>query len=190
MLPGYQATVPGLDTVRGRSAAAALLEALEQSVHRTLALSRLARVVELHDEIRGAERLIAKALDETGTGLRDHSGIGPVIAARLIAEVRDVRRFATADAFARVNGTAPIPAASGQRIHYRLNRGGNRRINHALHMMALVQVRIDPRAKAYVAKHRAAGKSYRDAIRALKRRLSDVVWRQLRADLAMTPPGP
>jgi transposase len=191
LLPGYQIKVPGLDTVRGRSAAGVLLEALEESVHRTLALSRLARVVELHDEIRGAERLIAKTLDETGTGLRDHSGIGPVIAARLIAEVRDVRRFATADAFARVNGTAPIPAASGQRVHYRLNRGGNRRINHALHMMALVQVRIDPRAKAYVAKHRAAGKSYRDAIRALKRRLSDVVWRQLRADLdaAHTSPG-
>ena len=148
-----------------------------------LALARLARVVELDDALRGAQRLIAKTLDESGTGLRAHRGIGVLIAARLIAEVRDVRRFPTPDAFARVNGTAPIPASSGQTHHHRLNRGGNRRLNHALHMMALVQVRTDPRAKAYVTKHRAAGKSYREAVRALKRRLSDVVWRQLRDDL-------
>jgi transposase len=157
--------------------------ALDESIHRTLALGRLARVVELDGELRAAQRLIAKTLDVSGTGLREHRGIGVLIAARLIAEVRDIRRFPTADAFARVNGTAPIPASSGQTHHHRLNRGGNRRLNHALHMMALVHVRTDPRAKAYIAKHRAAGKSYREAVRALKRRLSDVVWRQLRDDL-------
>jgi transposase len=184
LLPGYQARVPGLDTQRGRRAAAAGFESLEESIHRTLALGRLERVVELDTQLRQAQRMIATTLDESGTGLRAHSGIGVLIAARLIAEVRDVRRFPTADAFARVNGTAPIPASSGQTRHHRLNRGGNRRLNHALHLMALVQVRSDPRARAYVAKHRAAGKSYREAVRALKRRLSDVVWRQLRADLA------
>jgi transposase len=170
LCPGYQVRVAGLDTVRGRRTAAALLEALDDSIHRTLALSRLARIVELTDEIRSLERLIASTLDESGTTLRELSGIGVLIAARLLAEVRDVRRFATADAFARVNGTAPIPAASGQRVHYRLNRGGNRRLNHAIHMMALVQLRSEPRARAYIDKHRAAGKSYRDAMRALKRR--------------------
>ncbi|HEV7567202.1 MAG TPA: IS110 family transposase [Microbacteriaceae bacterium] len=185
LLPGYQAAVPGLDTQRGRSAARELVEGLDESIHRTLAIARLARVVELDRELRAAQRLIATTLDESGTGLRDLRGIGVLIAARLIAEVRDVRRFPTADAFARVNGTAPIPASSGQTHHHRLNRGGNRRLNHALHMMALVQARTDPRAKAYIAKHRAAGKSYRDSIRALKRRLSDVVWRQLQADLAL-----
>jgi transposase len=185
LLPGYQARVLSLDTQRGRGAAFELLDGLDESIHRTLALARLARVVQLDAELRQAQRMIATTLDESGTGLRGLSGIGVLIAARLIAEVRDVRRFPTPDAFARVNGTAPIPASSGQTHHHRLNRGGNRRLNHALHMMALVQVRTDPRAKAYVARHRAAGKSYRDAVRALKRRLSDVVWRQLRADVAL-----
>jgi transposase len=188
LAPGYQIKVPNLDTQRGRRAAGELLEALPGSVHRTLALGRLERVGELDRQLREAHRLLAELLDRSGTKLRAHAGIGVLTAARVIAEVRDVRRFPTPDAFARVNGTAPIPASTAQRPHYRLNRGGNRRLNHALHMMALVQVRCDPRARAYIDKHRAAGKSYRDAVRSLKRRLSDVVWRQLRADLAAGAP--
>jgi transposase len=66
-----------------------------------------------------------------------------------------VRRLESPDAFARLNGTAPIPASSGQRDHHRLNRGGNRRLNQAIHTMALVQSRCDPRAQAYLARHRA-----------------------------------
>jgi transposase len=184
LLPGYQVKVPNLDTQHGKRAAALLLDALAESVHRSLAQIRLARVDELDRQLRATQRLIKTQLDASGSGLREHAGIGVLIAARLIAEVRDIRRFPTPDAFARVNGTAPIPASTAQKPHYRLNRGGNRRLNHALHIMALVQVRCDPRAKAYVDKHRAAGKSYRDAVRCLKRRLSDVVWRQMRADLA------
>jgi transposase len=184
LLPGYQVTVPNLDTQRGQRAASVLLEAMEEGVHRSLAQGRLARVGELDRLLRETQRLIKTKLDESGSGLRDHAGIGVLNAARFIAEVRDIRRFPTPDAFARVNGTAPIPASTAQKPHYRLNRGGNRRLNHALHMMALSQVRCDPRARAYVDKHRAAGKSYRDAVRCLKRRLSDVVWRQMRADLA------
>ena len=68
-----------------------------------------------------------------------------------------------------MNGTAPIPASSGHTARHRLNKGGNRRLSHAIHMIALTQARMDPRARAYVARRRAAGKTYRDAIRALKR---------------------
>jgi hypothetical protein len=90
-----------------------------------------------------------------------------------------------------MNGTAPTPASSGQTQRHRLNRGGNRRLNHALHMMALTQARMDPRARAYVERRRSEGRSKRDAVRALKRRLSDVVYQQLRADAkALEVPAP
>jgi hypothetical protein len=88
-----------------------------------------------------------------------------------------------------MNGTAPIPASSGQTARHRLNRGGNRRLNHALHMMALTQARMDPRARAYVERRCAEGKTRRDAVRALKRHLSDVVYRQLRADAGLLAPA-
>jgi transposase len=84
-----------------------------------------------------------------------------------------------------MNGTAPIPASSGQTQRHRLNRGGNRRLNHAIHMMALTQARMDPRARAYIERRRAEGRTQRDAVRALKRHLSDVVYRQLRRDAGL-----
>jgi transposase len=187
LVPGYQTRARTLESKRGLVAVELLLEGQPASVHCALAIGRLARVRELDRELAQARRWIVAAVERSGTGLVRLRGIGPLTAARILAEVRDVRRFATADAFARVNGTAPIPASSGQRDHHRLNRGGNRRLNYALHVMAFVQVRCDPRAQAYMAKQRAAGKTYRDALRCLKRRLSDVVWRQLVADL--TPPA-
>jgi hypothetical protein len=84
-----------------------------------------------------------------------------------------------------MNGTAPIPASSGQTNHHRLNTGGNRRLNHAIHMMALTQARMDPRARAYIERRRGEGRTQRDAVRALKRHLSDVVYQQLRRDAAL-----
>ena len=86
-----------------------------------------------------------------------------------------------------MNGTAPIPASSGQTNRHRLNTGGNRRLNHAIHMIALTQARMDPRARAYVERRRAEGSTRRDAVRALKRHLSDVVYQQLRHDAELRP---
>jgi transposase len=120
-----------------------------------------------------------------GSGLPRLVGISHLGAGRIIGEVGDVARIATKARFARMNGTAPIPASSGQTQRHRLDKGGNRRLNHALHMMALTQARMDPRARAYVERRRAEGKSYRDAVRALKRHLSDVVYQQLRADAGL-----
>jgi len=107
----------------------------------------------------------------------------------LVGEVGDVARIATKDRFARMNGTAPIPASSGQTQRHRLNKGGNRRLNHTLHMMALTQARHDPRARAYLERRRAEGRTRRDALRALKRRLSDVVYQQLRQDAGLARPA-
>ena len=93
-------------------------------------------------------------------------------------------RFPTAAAFAANNGTAPIPASSGRTDRHRLNRGGNRRLNRALYVIALTQSRHEPRAVAYLDKKRAEGKTRREALRCLKRQLSDTVYRRLVADAA------
>jgi transposase len=121
-------------------------------------------------------------LQAIDTGLLALPGVGIITAALIIGEVRDVGRFPDRDRFARANGTAPIPASSGTTHHHRLNRGGNRRLNWALHLMALTQARCDPRARAYIARRKAEGRTGRDVVRALKRHLSDVVYRQLVAD--------
>ena len=113
-------------------------------------------------------------------------GVGPVVAARVRGEVGDVRRFVSAPAFAMACGVAPIPASSGQTTRHRLNRGGNRRLNASLHTVALVQARVDARAKAYLARKRAEGKSWREALRCLKRHLADVIYRALLIDAAET----
>jgi transposase len=106
-------------------------------------------------------------------------GVGPLTAAALVAGTGDATRFRSSDAFAMLAGVAPIPASSGQTQRMRLNRGGNRQLNRALHVVALVQSRCHPPAKAYVARKLAEGKSRRDAIRCLKRQLARIVFRLL-----------
>jgi transposase len=101
---------------------------------------------------------IADLVAASGTGLTGLFGVGPVIAGRILAEVGDVGRFATKDAFASYNGTAPIDASSGDQVRHRLSRAGNRRINHALHMMAVTQIRYPdtPGRRYYEGKRRKA----------------------------------
>jgi transposase len=117
------------------------------------------------------------------TSVRDGSarnwGAGPLVTAKLVGEIGDIRRFRSADAFAMLAGVAPIPASSGQTSRMRLNRGGNRQINRALHGIVLAQVRTYPPAQAFVARKRAEGKSWREALRALKRHLARIVFRLL-----------
>jgi transposase len=98
----------------------------------------------------------------------------------LIAESGDVRRFRGDAAFARYGGSAPIPSGSGATAgRHRLHRGGNRQVNACLHRIAVTQARVDPRARSFLARKVAAGKTKREARRALKRHLSDVVYRRL-----------
>jgi transposase len=182
--PGYERRLPRLDSLPRLELAERLL-AKEPGVQAQLALRRIESLHRLDAEIRQLEREIAQSVQASGSGLPRLVGISHLSAGRIIGEVGDVARIASKARFARMNGTAPIPASSGQLQRHRLDKGGNRRLNHALHMMALTQARMDPRARAYVERRRAEGKSYREAVRALKRHLSDVVYQQLRADAGL-----
>ena len=104
------------------------------------------------------------------------------MAAIIIGRVGDVRRFPTAGHFARHNGTAPIEASSGPKTRHRLNPRGDRQLNHAIHMAAVTQVRNDTSGRAYYLRKQAEGKSRKEALRALKRRVSDAVYQRLVAD--------
>ena len=158
-------------------------------VRHQLATELLAEIVVLDAKMKASDKTLRKAVAATGTGLLDLYGIGPASAARILGDVADVARFATRDRFASWNGTAPLDASSGEQQRHRLSRAGNRRINRALHIMAIVQIRHDTEGRAYFRRRVAAGKTKIEALRALKRRLSDVVYRQLVADMTKASPG-
>jgi len=169
------------------SQAAAILARIRPSVPVSVERKALAR--DLLGEIRRVDRdlagLVARiktAATASGTTVTDVFGVGPVVAAYLIGHSGDIRRFPTAGHYARYNGTAPIQASSGPTTRHRLNPRGNRQLNHALHMAAVTQVRNDTPGRAYYLRKQAAGHSRKEAIRALKRRISDAVYRQLVAD--------
>jgi len=134
-------------------------------------------------QMRETRKKLDTAVKASGTSLTGLFGVGPVIAATVIGEVRDVSRFKNRDRFAACNGTAPIEVASGKRKVNRLSRRGNRRVNHAIHMAAVTQVRQKhSEGRAYYDKKLAEGKTHREALRSLKRQVSDAVFTRLRAD--------
>ena len=153
------------------------------AVRMHIARDHLADIRALDARIKYIGGQIAALVTASGTGLTGLFGVGPVIAGRILAEVGDVARFATKDAFASYNGTAPIDASSGEQVRHRLSRAGNRRINHALHMMAVTQIRYPGTpGRLYYERKRTEGKTPKEALRCLKRRLSDLVYYQLIAD--------
>src|SRR5262245_6713255 len=184
--PGYERQISSLATPPKLDTAWRLLEH-DDSVQAELARRKIERIREIERERREVERKIRRRVHELGTSLVELVGVGELVAARIIGEVGDIGRIPSSRHFASLNGTAPVPASSGQRQRHRLNRAGNRRMNKAIHMMALTQARMDPRARAYVARRQAEGRTHREATRALKRHLSDVIYRQLRADAALVP---
>jgi transposase len=128
------------------------------------------------------ERL-AVAVEASGTGLTDIYGVGPVVAGLLIGYTGDVTRFRTRHHYAAYNGTAPIEASSGGRRRHRLNPRGNRMLNHAIHLIAITQLRHPlTKGRVFYERKLEEGKTKKEAIRSLKRRLSDVVYRQLLED--------
>jgi transposase len=144
---------------------------------------RLIRLAQLTREIGELKALIAAAVAEVDTGLTDLYGLGPIGAATVLGEVADIRRYRSRHAFAAANGTAPLPASSGRTTRHRLNRTGNRTLNRVLYTMAITQIRADTEGRAYYLRKRAEGKTSREAVRCLKRRLSDVVYKTLQEDL-------
>jgi transposase len=181
LVPGYSAAAANLVAEKHRRSAAKLLRQL-RGMHAELARDRLARLDRVSLEVRTFERRIEGLVADHP--LRSLPGAGALVTAKLIGEAGDVRRFRSADAFAMLAGVAPIPASSGQVSRMRLNRGGNRQLNRALYSIAFAQIRTYPPAKAFVARKRAEGKSWREAIRALKRHLARIVFRLLSQPLS------
>src|SRR6185437_9590492 len=130
-------------------------------------------------------------LAATGTTLTRLHGIGPSGAARLLVEVGDITRFPSKAHFASWTGTAPIDASSGDQVRHRLSRGGNRQINRVLHIMARVQIRNPSAGRDYYDRKKTDGKAPMEAMRCVKRRLSDIVYQRMLNDtLTRTGTGP
>ena len=133
--------------------------------------------------IRETRKKLDAAVQASGTSLTGLFGVGPVIAAAVIGDIRDVSRFGSRDHFAAYNGTAPIEVSSGQRKVYRLSRRGNRKLNHAIHMTAITQVgHRHSEGRAYYDKKLAEGKTPKEALRSLKRQVSNAMFARLQAD--------
>jgi transposase len=134
-------------------------------------------------QMRDTKRRVAAAVSASGTTTTDIFGVGPIVAATVIGYVGDVSRIPSRDRFAAYNGTAPIEVSSGNRKIHRLSRRGNRRLNHAIHMAAVTQVRHRHSiGRAYYDRKITEGKSPKEALRALKRRVSDAIFARLQAD--------
>jgi transposase len=178
----------GIDKEVVVNQARSLLESIEPD--EVAAVERHRQAVELIAELehldvvlRDSRARITTAVTASATTLTEIFGVGPIVAGMLIGYTGDPTRFETASRFAAYTGTAPIEFSSGGRVTHRLSRRGNRRLNHALHIAAITQIR-HPHSpgRRYYDRKLAEGKTPREAIRALKRRLSDVVWRHLVAD--------
>jgi transposase len=129
--------------------------------------------------IKELEREIAALVKAQAPELLELEGCGALTAAKLIAETAGAERLASDAKFARLAGVAPIPASSGNRVRHRLDRGGNRQLNCALHRIAVSQGQAHPPARDFLAKKQAEGKSRMEALRCLKRHLARRVWRLL-----------
>ena len=176
--PGYAGVCRRLTAERSLAAAEQLLADLPV-IRAQVARRRISRLRELDGEIRQLAGQLTRLVGASRTRLTDLVGVGPILAARILGETGDISRFPDSDHFAAANGTAPIPVASGRTDRHRLNRGGNRRLNRAVHYVALTQATKEPRAVAYLARKQAEGKTKREALRCLKRRLSTVIYKNL-----------
>jgi transposase len=167
-----------LATVRPRDAAG--------KARRRVAAELISDLERVYRRSKDADKELKELVASTGTTLMDLHGIGPSGAARLLVEVGDITRFPNRAHFASWNGTAPIDASSGDQVRHRLSRAGNRQINRVLHIMATVQLRNPTEGRAYFDRKKASGKTSMEAMRSLKRRLSDIVYRRMLDD-ALTP---
>lgn len=181
MSPGYETKVVNVSAKKHLDVLEARL-APDSSTRAGLVRRHIADVKRLSDDIYRVTKEIEAKLEELGTSLTSLTGVGPAIAARILGDVGDVRRIRSRAAFAQMTGTAPLPASSGTTTRHRLNRGGNRKLNHALHLIAINRCRLDPETKAYVATRLAEGKTKKEVLRCLKRHLANVLFRQLMAD--------
>ena len=156
------------------------------SQRKAMARQHLADIRRLDRELKANKTLIRQAVTAANTTVTDIYGVGPIVAALLIGYSGNIARFASADRYAAYNGTAPVEYSSGGKKRHRLSRRGNRVLNHAIHMAAVTQIRYPTPGRVYYDRKLAEGKTKKEALRALKRRLSNVVYRHLVADQQQT----
>ncbi len=187
---GYHTRTAALTSRAGLDAASRLLRG-DTSARAEIARSRIRNIRRLDREVDALTKRLVAALNDTRTSLTSIYGVGPLVAAEILAETGDPARFTTKARFAMANGTAPIEASSGRVVRHRLNRGGNRQLNKAIHIAAIAQIsKPDTEGRTYYQRCLDRGKSKREAIRALKRRISDRVWTCLQNDIQTTNPAP
>ena len=174
-----------LRTVRPRAVGARTL--------RRLATELIAEIRHLDRRIATTSTQISDAVTASETTLTQLRGIGDLTAGKILSRVADITRFRSPAAFAAYNGTAPIEVSSSDVKRHRLSRAGDRQLNYCLHTMAITQLQRNCPGRAYYLRKRASGKGHKEALRCLKRRLSDVVYRQLlrdaQAQRAASPEG-
>jgi transposase len=158
---------------------------------RRVAAELIADLEKIYQRSKAADKELTALLAASGTTLTDLHGIGPSGAARLLVEVGDIARFPSKAHFASWNGTAPLDASSGDQIRHRLSRKGNRQINRVIHIMAVNQLRTQTIGRTYYDRRVGEAKTSMEAVRALKRHLSDAIYHQmvLDAQRAGTSPG-
>jgi transposase len=177
--PELQIPARALIGARWQERLAGRLARAEQHARVRIARDELRRIRELTRAIDALEHELAALVAELAPQLLAEPGCGPLTAAKLIGEIAGIARFSSDAKLARLAGTAPIPASSGRTTRHRLDRGGNRQLNCALHRLAVNKGRYDPKTAAYLARKQAEGKSRREALRCLKRHLARRVWRLL-----------
>ena len=178
--------LPGgaLFSARWSTRIARRLARAEQTMRVRIARDELRRLRELTASIRALEAEIAQLVAQVAPQLLSEPGFGPLTAAKLVGEIAGAGRFATDAKLARAGGLAPIPVSSGKTKRHRLDRGGNRQINAAIHRIAVTRARCHPETRDYIARKLSEGKTHRDAVRSLKRHLARRIWRLLQ------PPAP
>jgi transposase len=149
---------------------------------RALASDLITEIRRLDRRITATATEITTAVQDSGSTLTQLHGIGNLLAGKILARVGDINRFRSAAAFASYTGTAPIEVSSGDVVRHRLSRAGDRQLNSCLHIMAITQIAHNTPGRTYYQRKRAAGKSHKEALRCLKRQLSDTVYRRLMRD--------
>lgn len=178
----------GFPGVLRANAAQQMLEGIDPASpadHARLALAwqLLGDLRRIDEQRRETKKHMTLAVKASATTVTEVYGVGPFVACAVKGHVGDISRFASRAAFAAYNGTAPVEVSSGEKKIYRLSRRGNRRLNHAIHMAAITQIHFPGTpGRAYYERKRAEGKTAKEAIRALKRRISDLIYARLVAD--------
>ena len=162
------------------------LARLEQTAQVRIARELVARCRSLTRTILDLDRELQAAAAETAPALLTLPGCGAISAAKLLAEIGPIERFNSDAQLARHAGVAPLEASSGKHRRHRLDRGGNRQLNCALHRIAITQARIHPPAPAYLERKQSEGKSRREALRCLKRQLARTVYTTLKSEPPLT----